>query len=47
MDQKRKWETPELTVISGIETSEDVLTLQSGGPPESSSSDTDNTYTGQ
>lgn len=32
MDQK-KWEKPELTVISNVETSENVLTPQSGGPP--------------
>lgn len=33
MDKKKKWETPKLIVISGMETSEDVLTLQSGKPP--------------
>jgi hypothetical protein len=45
MIQKKEWETPKLTVISGIETSENVLKWTSG-PPGDGASTFDNSHMG-
>jgi hypothetical protein len=34
MIYSKEWEKPELIIISGIETSENVLEWTSGGPPK-------------
>ena len=31
MEEKKQWETPALTIISAVETSEDVLGASNGG----------------